>query len=161
MTKKAWLISLITLASFHSSGCAASSAADDKGRVAVEGSERDGGRVASEASGDDGSRCPWGCPATWIEVSLAVVPAADAGPVTGVDVTLSGATSGTMPCMPNGTAMICTWPPSQAVTPGSYSLQITATGFQTSNVSAQVAVTTSCGCEWGALEPSMVTLNPS
>jgi len=104
--------------------------------------------------------CP-GCPATYVDIGLVVSGDAGGGAVSGVDATVTGPQNGTMSCAPNGTATLCTWP-SGPVAPGSYTLTVTAPGFQSATVSATVTVADadSCGCASGALQPSHVTLDP-
>jgi len=103
--------------------------------------------------------CP-GCPATYVDIGL-VVSGAGSGVVSGVAATVTGPQNGTMSCAPNGTATLCTWP-SGPVAPGSYTLTVTAPGFQSATVTAMVTVENadSCGCASGALQPSHVTLDP-
>ena len=136
MSTKNWLISVMGPLSFHSGvGC---------------------------GSAAESPPCPHSCPATYIGVALVVSAATDGGVLSGVEATLFGATTETMSCEPNGTATICTWP-SGPVIAGTYSLLVTASGFQSENLSATVTVTPDphCGCVGATLQPSMVTLDPS
>ena len=113
-------------------------------------------------SSAEGAPCPFSCPATYSGVTLVVNAAADGGVVSGVEATLSGPTTETMSCEPNGTATLCTWS-SGPVTAGTYSLLVTAPGFQSASLSATVTVAADphCGCVGATLQPSMVTLDPS
>jgi len=136
MSSKNSLISLIGLVSFHS--------------------------VVGCASAGDSPPCPYSCLAAHLGIVLDVTGATDGGPVSGADATLSGPITVTMSCEPNGTATVCRWP-GGPVTAGTYSLLVTAPGFQSANVSATITVTPDprCGCEWATIQPSRVTLDPS
>ena len=106
-----------------------------------------------------GHPCPFDCPATYLTVEVS--SAADGGGVSSAQATLSGPTTVMMSCEPNGGAVLCSW--SSSVTPGNYTLNVTAPGFTTANVNATVTVppADSCGCVFGSIEPSKVTLDPS
>ena len=109
---------------------------------------------------DAGQRCPFGCPATSAGATVAVttVPAMV---VQGVQVTLAGPESGTMSCAPSLEAIVCQWPVGVPLTPGTYALEISAPGYQTTTV--QVTVTISpptCGCTIASIQPSTVVISP-
>jgi len=111
-----------------------------------------------------GTPCPHSCPAKWILVNrLAVTAAMNGGAVTGVQATLTGPATVVLSCQAqdNGTAASCTWP-SGPVIAGSYSLELTAPGFQSMNLSTTVTGVSDpqCGCDSATMQPSAVTLNP-
>lgn len=121
-----------------------------------------GALVVFVADTSCGNSCPEvECPATYLGISLDVT-APDAGAVAAA-ATLSGPAAVTMSCHQSGATTVCMWPGGAPVTAGTYSLQVTAPGFQTANVS--VTVTTSsadgCGCPGASMQPSTVTLEPS
>jgi hypothetical protein len=104
--------------------------------------------------------CPF-CPAAWMQIGLVVNAATGGGVLTDGEATLSGPESVTMSCRASGTEMVCEWPPEAPVTEGTYTLQVTATGFHSANVRATVTVgRDQCRCG-AALVPSQVTLDPS
>ena len=73
-----------------------------------------------------------------------------------------GATTMTLSCQLQGTGAVCSY--QGMVTAGSYTLQVTAPGFQTARVAAMVTVTPAaepCGCPSATLLPSTVTLSPA
>ena len=114
--------------------------------------------VALVAPTSCGDPCPVSaCPAA--SFFLDVTNARDGGQVTGVEATLSGPTTKTMPCEPRGTEAVCFG--GAPVTAGSYSLQVTAPGFQSVNVPATVTLTSGCGCQSAMLQPSTLALDPS
>ena len=99
----------------------------------------------------------------YVTIYLDVSAASDAGAISGVEATLSGPAMVTMSCDQRGAVTVCRWPSDiYTVTAGSYSLAVSAPGFQTANVSATVTLgTTDCGCVPATLEPSTVILDPS
>jgi hypothetical protein len=109
-----------------------------------------------------GQRCPWGCPAAWIGATV-VVTSTSAMPVSGVQATLIGPVTATMSCQPNSSAILCSWPAGLAVVAGSYSLRVSAPGYQTTAVRVEVATPApdSCGCSADSIQPSTVALGPS
>jgi hypothetical protein len=83
------------------------------------------------------------------------------GAVTDVEATLTGQAIELMKCELNGMATICTWPEEPVIT-GTYSLEVKAPGFQTTNVSAKITVAPdTCGCTEATMQPSKLTLDPS
>jgi hypothetical protein len=80
--------------------------------------------------------------------------------VTGLQATLTGPVTVNMDCSPDAPQTYCTWPPySTAVTAGSYSLQVSAPGYQTTTVPATVTLGAGgCGCTAASFEPSTVTI---
>ncbi len=99
------------------------------------------------------------CPASFAQI---VIAAADGGAVQGVQATLSGPMTVTLSCSPQtgGAGTLCGWPGSD--TPGSYSLQVTAPGFQAAKVKATVTYSPApaCGCPETTMQPSTLTLDP-
>ena len=118
--------------------------------------------VQSYCGCQDNAPCPGSCPAAYAGIYLGVTAATDGGAMSSVEATLSGPTTVTMSCESRGTVTDCIWP-SAPLTTGNYSLQVTAPGFQSANVSATLAVTHDprCGCDQATLQPSAVTLDPS
>ena len=104
--------------------------------------------------------CP-ACPATAADLSLVVRNSAGSGVVNDVAVTIVGQQNATMSCAPNQGATECRWP-SVPVTAGTYSLQVAAPGFQSTQLSATVTITPdpTCGCTSATLDPSEIELDP-
>ena len=78
-----------------------------------------------------------------------------------VQATLMGPETGTMSCQPNFSATLCEWP-AVPVTPGNYTLQVSAPGYQA--ITVPVLVTASpptCGCTSGSITPGTVSLKPA
>jgi hypothetical protein len=116
--------------------------------------------VAPFGTDDAGDPCPFGCPATAANATI-VVTTTPAMAVNGVQATLSGPGNGTMSCAPNFDAVLCMWPGGVAVTPGTYSIEVSAPGYQTTTLQVEVTVSPpSCGCTAGHIEPSTVMLSP-
>jgi len=116
--------------------------------------------VLASCGGTSSSWCP--CPAPLFELT---VTTASGEAANGVVASVSGPTTGAMDCSPTtGNATLCYLGTS---TSGTYSVQVTAPGFQAANVSAVVSVATAttgaCICETVTTSPSnlSVTLNPS
>ena len=81
--------------------------------------------------------------------------------VNGLRATLMGPVTGTMSCQPDGTVTLCEWPAAVTVTPGIYTLQVSAPGYQPVTTFVVVSISpVTCGCMEAEIEPLMVTLNP-
>ena len=77
--------------------------------------------------------------------------------VSGVQATLTGPVTVTMSCKPRGAQTACMWPINLDVTAGTYALQVSAPGYQTTIVQAEVTMTAeTCGCTGTSFEPSTV-----
>ena len=114
------------------------------------------------------SECPPSCPGPSLGLVVVVYGGTDGGAVavSGVEATLMGPTTVMLSCAPSAnvpTATTCLWPLGATVTPGSYSLVVTAPGFRSKELSATLSLArgTPCGCEGANLDPAMVTLEPS
>jgi len=110
--------------------------------------------LATTSCGDNCSRAR-GCPAT--SFYLEVIGATDGGVVSNIEAVLSG---------PTTIIMSCDRPESCGyfghVTEGSYTLEVTAPGFQAASVPATLTVgPVPCGCPAATLQPSTLTLTPS
>jgi hypothetical protein len=80
--------------------------------------------------------------------------------VNGVQATLTGPVTVTMSCAPQGSQTSCMWPYQLVVTAGTYALQVSAPGYQTTTVQAEVTLTPgTCGCTASSFEPSTVVLS--
>ena len=113
----------------------------------------------SACGGSGGQPCPGGCPATSATATVAV-STTPAMALSDVQATLTGPETGTMSCQPNLSASLCEWPP-VPVTPGTYTLQVSAPGYQPVIVPVQVTVSPpTCGCTFGSITPSTVSLSP-
>ena len=106
--------------------------------------------------------CPYSPP------GVVVYAGGDGGAVavSGVEATLKGPTTVTMSCAPSEnvpTETGCLWPQGTDVTPGTYSLVVTAPGYRSKELSATVSLVPAshCGCPGVTIEPSTVTLDPS
>ncbi len=155
------LIGLLSILSVV--GCGTSNSGTTSGAGSGGSQTSDSG--GKNDAGTGGSSCGWGgCLASYVTIGLDVSSAGDGGAISGIEATLSGPAMVTMSCEPSSnvpTVVVCRWP-TYDVTAGSYSLLVTAPGFQPANVSATVTLTTSsCGCVYAALEPSTVILNPA
>jgi hypothetical protein len=82
------------------------------------------------------------------------------GPLSGVEVTLSGPTTEALSCQPFDARTTTCTSHNGFDTAGSYVLHVTAPGFQSADVNAEVTVDHHC-CTQATLHPSIVTLNPS
>jgi hypothetical protein len=83
--------------------------------------------------------------------------------VNGVQAVLTGPATGTMACQPNFSAVLCEWPPGVDVVAGTYSLQVSAPGYQATTIQVKVATPPpgACGCSADSITPSTVTIGPS
>jgi hypothetical protein len=113
----------------------------------------------------DGQKCPYGCPAAWLGASVAIVTAPQAV-VNGVEAALTGPVTGSMRCQPNPpvSSVVCDWPTGAgAVVPGTYSLQVSAPGYETTTIQVEVAThpPDPCGCAWDSITPSVVSISPT
>jgi hypothetical protein len=112
------------------------------------------------ASCSSSSQIPCECPAPSVSI---VVLEPDGGQLSGVAATLSGPTTVTLTSTPATGGIDCESPPGFE-TAGTYTLMITAPGFQQVDMAATVTVThgsSSCGCTVATVQPSTVTLEPS
>jgi hypothetical protein len=111
--------------------------------------------------------CPDLCQGpSFLEIELSVT-AEGGGPVSGVQATLtwaepgsgSSATIATLACAARTTQTICV--PTSDGSPGGYTLEVTAPGFQAVTVPASVSFPIdTCTCGGATLLPSAVTLSP-
>ena len=75
--------------------------------------------------------------------------------VNGVQATLTGPVTVTMSCESRGAQTACMWPVNLAVTAGTYALQVSAPGYQTTTEQAEVTMTAGmCGCTGTSFEPA-------
>jgi hypothetical protein len=80
--------------------------------------------------------------------------------VNGVQATLTGPVTVVMDCETQGSTTACRWPDQLVVTAGTYSLQVSAPGYQTTTVEAKITLTSMvCGCTTSSFEPSAVSLS--
>lgn len=107
-----------------------------------------------------GQTCPSGCPAADANATV-LVTTMPAIAVEGVQATLTGPVTGTMPCQPTLAAILCGWPYGVVFTPGTYSLQVAAPGYQTTTLQVEVTISPPfCGnCTVGSIQPSSVLLS--
>lgn len=108
-----------------------------------------------------GQTCPGACPAANASATV-LVTAVPATTIADVQAALTGPVSGAMTCQPTSStsAMLCQWPYGATFTPGAYSLQVSAPGYQSTTVQVEVAVSAPiCGnCRIGSIQPSSVSL---
>jgi len=108
--------------------------------------------------------CPLpSCPATWVDIVLTVTSSQGSGAIAGVQVTYSGAATGTMNCASETDATTCRWPSGPFVL-GNYVLVVSAPGYQTATVPTDAIIIGSdspCACSGATLMPSAVMLTPS
>jgi hypothetical protein len=117
--------------------------------------------ISGCGSATGGQTCPSFCPATSSSATI-VVMTVPAMALDGVEATLSGPVSGTMSCVPNVSAILCAWPRGVAVVPGTYSIEVSAPGYEAATLGVEVTVSPpSCGCTSGDIQPSTVTLTPA
>jgi hypothetical protein len=110
----------------------------------------------------DQPSCP--CAPATLGLRVSVTNAVDGSPVPGAQAKLLGTTANTvtLSCSSvDGGPTTCDWS-SGPVADGSYTLQVTAPGFQTLNAPARVTVTADaqCGCTSTSIEPMAVSLQP-
>jgi hypothetical protein len=112
-------------------------------------------------SGAEGPPCPRSCPAAGLGLSVAVTTSTGPDTLSGVEVTVSGPTPATLSCEADTPVTYCFWP--GGVSPGTYTLDVSAPGHRAAEVTAVVTVThdARCGCDSATLEPSKVTLDPA
>ena len=81
--------------------------------------------------------------------------------VAGVQATLTGPVTGTMPCQATSSAILCGWPYGVVFTPGTYSLEVSAPGYETTTLQVEVTISPPfCGnCTVGSIQPSSVSLS--
>lgn len=108
------------------------------------------------AQGCSGRDCPLSCPQASASILLSIA-AADGKPVTGIAVNLSGPLAQTMSCSEGNATAYCNW--TGPVSPGTYTLEVTAPGYRTLRTSATVTLSHDC-CDSATLAPSAVTLDP-
>jgi hypothetical protein len=108
-----------------------------------------------------GQPCPFSCPTPQVGASIAVVTM-PAAVVNGVEAVLTGPVNGTMSCQPNPpvSSVVCGWP-AVAVVSGTYSLQVSAPGYETTTVQVEVATSPPgrCGCSIDSIQPSIVSIS--
>jgi len=108
-----------------------------------------------------GQPCAHSCPAARAGASIAVVTMPGAV-VNGVEAVLTGPVNGTMSCQPNPpvSSVVCDWP-AAAVVSGTYSLQVSAPGYETTTVQVEVATPPPglCGCSFDSIQPSTVSIS--
>ena len=110
--------------------------------------------------GGGGQPCPGSCPATYLTASV-IVSTTPGVALSDVQAMLTGPETETMSCQPNFSAILCDWPP-VPFTPGTYTLQVSAPGYQPISVPVLVTVSpTTCGCTFGSITPSTVSLSPA
>ena len=105
----------------------------------------------------DAGMCPDTCPAPFASFD---VNGADAGTLTNVQATLTGSDTETFTCEPGYKAGSNCMSRTAFATAGSYTLEVTADGFEPLSVNATVTVTTDC-CVVVHMDPSEVTLIPA
>jgi hypothetical protein len=120
------------------------------------------GATNSDAASSHGVCLPE-CPLVFgIEVTLTNMPGVV---VSNLEAVLTGPVNATMVCPPVPTgsgaylAVVCGWPPALPTVMGTYSLQVSAPGYQTNTI--QVEVTTpprGCFCTPHSIQPSTVFL---
>src|SRR5882672_5182373 len=109
-----------------------------------------------------GQTCPpISCPKLEAAIDVATASTVMAN---GVEVVLTGPVNGAMVCQQSSpTRFRCSWPPTVAVVPGTYSFQVSAPGYETASIQAEVAfrqgVPPAC-CARDTIEPSAVSIIP-
>ena len=104
--------------------------------------------------------CPRGCPATALTASVAVTTM-PAMAVNGVQATLTGPVTATMSCQPNFSAILCEWPLGVAIAAGTYSLEVSAPGYQTTTFQVEVIIPPpTCGCRLASIQPDIAVISP-
>jgi len=109
-----------------------------------------------------GKTCFGSCPVATVGAALGV-GTTPAMVVNGLEAVLTGPVNATMVCQPNPpvSGVHCDWPPDVAVVPGTYSLQVTARGYETTTIQVKVTGPTPdlCGCLFDSIEPSTVLIS--
>jgi hypothetical protein len=104
--------------------------------------------------------CPGACPAA---PPPHVVVMTESSTVTaGVQATLTGSETLNLQCEKASGTTTCSWPVASPVITGTYSLQVSAPGEQTTTIQVEVATHGQVCCgSYDAISPSAVTLSPS
>lgn len=120
------------------------------------------------AVGWTGCCSPTSCPIASADAVIGVGTTPAGMMLIGVEAVLTGPVNVTMDCQNAYKASLgfgCSWPTTVAVTSGTYSLQVSAPGYDTATVQVVVAVdvppTVSCGCPGDTIKPSTVSLSPA
>jgi hypothetical protein len=139
-------------------GAGAGLVAVGRGAGASAGGASGDGSAGASGDGEGGEPCPFSCPAP--NLAIAVQPPGG-GMVPGAEATLTGPATVTLSCGPNGPKWTGCFSEPGPVIAGTYSLLVTAPGFESIDVTATVTTESDCGCTFAALEPPEVTLTPA
>ena len=116
----------------------------------------------SGGKSDSGQTCPRSCPVATATATIAVTTM-PAQVVNGVEAVLAGPVNGTMVCQPHPPVswVLCEWPSGVAVVAGTYSVQVSAPGYEATTVQLEVNTPPPdpCGCAFDSVEPSIVSIS--
>jgi hypothetical protein len=106
-----------------------------------------------------GQTCPGSCPVATATAAVGVTTT-PAGVVNGVAAALTGPVNATMVCQPNPAVFVvrCAWPPAVSLVPGTYLLQVSAPGYETTTIQMEVTGPTRglCGCSFDSIGPAPI-----
>ena len=111
--------------------------------------------LASQGLAACQSDCPRGCPSEDLLTTVVTVTTSSGVPDSGVQATMTGPVTGTFSCQSGA----CFWM-GPSLTEGSYTLQVSATGYGETAQQEMVKISRACGCTSASIDPSTVMLTP-
>ena len=102
---------------------------------------------------------PGGCvfPAVSTGASFELLPMPQMA-IKGAQVTLTGPVTDTLLCVPYPYGGECSWSGATPLTAGTYTLQVSAPGYQAVTTQVELTISSGCGRTWANVQPSIVSL---
>lgn len=101
-------------------------------------------------------KCPPTCPGQNLSTTVVDVTLPSSKAVSGVDATMTGPVNGRFSCESGA----CFWEGPE-LKAGSYTLQVSAPGYETTTQQETVTISQFCGCSEASIQPSTVSLSPA